>query len=245
MSNNNITDLITDQEIAFALLVLSGTMTDSRAAEVVGLNPDTAADIQSRPGVRDFIFKHRAATQQQLVEHGPEELRPFSVGRDRVLARLWDIANMEPEKTRNSMAAQVKAISMIVAIEGLIPARSPVSAQNEPATPPVHPGFYKSEWLRIQENGENADPHPIPAAHQLEAQEEAAPELQSAPCRADEATPSSPDPTPNPGESSFFGDPVKHLPSTSSVPRVPTADYFAPDTRVPFSIDKNRFGRRR
>jgi hypothetical protein len=36
-------DLITDQEIAFAHLVLSGTMTDRRAAEAVGLNPDTAA----------------------------------------------------------------------------------------------------------------------------------------------------------------------------------------------------------
>jgi hypothetical protein len=245
MPKDQVSDPITDQETAFAHLVLSGTMTDRRAAEVAGLNPDTAAYTKAKPRVRAYMLEHRAAVQQQLVEQDTEELRQFNLSRDQILARLWEIANLDPERTRNSMSAQVKAISMIVAIEGLIPARSPVCAQNEPATPPVHPGFYKSEWLRIQENGENADPHPIPAAHQLEAQEEAAPELQSAPCRADEATPSSPDPTPNPGESSFFGDPVKHLPSTSSVPRVPTADYFAPDTRVPFSIDKNRFGRRR
>jgi len=33
--------------------------------------------------------------------------------------------------------------------------------------------------------------------------------------------------------------------TTPSLPRVPMADYFAPDTRRPFTIDKNRFGRRR
>jgi hypothetical protein len=38
-----VNDPITDQEIAFAHLILSGTMTDRRAAEAVGLNPDTAA----------------------------------------------------------------------------------------------------------------------------------------------------------------------------------------------------------
>ena len=236
MSKNNITDLITDQEIAFALLVLTGNMTDRRAAEAVGLNPDTAADIKSKPGIRDYILKHRAAVQQQFVEHDPEELRPFTVGRDRVLARLWDIANMEPEKTRNSMSAQVKAISMIVAIEGLIPDRR---TQNKPAaTPPEHPGFYKAAWMRTQQNGESVDPEASPTPEPEEAQPETAPEP-------------SPDPTPNPGESSFFGDPLNSSQTTSSVPRVPMADYFAPDTRAPFSTDKNRFrndnrfGRRR
>jgi hypothetical protein len=38
-----VSDPITDQEIAFAHLILSGTMNDRRAAEAVGLNPDTAA----------------------------------------------------------------------------------------------------------------------------------------------------------------------------------------------------------
>ena len=47
MPKNKVSDLITDQEIAFARLVLSGTMTDRRAAEAVGLNPDTAAYTRS------------------------------------------------------------------------------------------------------------------------------------------------------------------------------------------------------
>jgi hypothetical protein len=43
MPKNQVSDPITDQEIAYAHLILSGTMTDRRAAEAVGLNPDTAA----------------------------------------------------------------------------------------------------------------------------------------------------------------------------------------------------------
>jgi hypothetical protein len=37
MPKNKVSDPITDQEIAFARLVLSGAMTDRRAAEAVGL----------------------------------------------------------------------------------------------------------------------------------------------------------------------------------------------------------------
>jgi hypothetical protein len=52
MPKNQVSDPVTDQEIAFAHLVLSGTMTDRRAAEAVGLKPDTAAYTKSKPRVR-------------------------------------------------------------------------------------------------------------------------------------------------------------------------------------------------
>jgi hypothetical protein len=39
MPNNNVNDLITEQEMAFAHLLFSGTMTDRQAAEAVGLKP--------------------------------------------------------------------------------------------------------------------------------------------------------------------------------------------------------------
>ena len=106
MPKNNVTDPITDQEIAFARLVLSGTMNDRRAAEAVGLNPDTAAYTKAKPRVRAYVLEHRAAVQQQLVEQDTEELRRFDLSRDRVLARLWEIADLDPEKTRNGMSAQ-------------------------------------------------------------------------------------------------------------------------------------------
>jgi hypothetical protein len=246
MTENNVSDPITDQEMAFAHLILSGTMTDRQAAEAVGLNPDTAVDTKSKPRVIDFMLKLRAAVQQQLVEPATEGLPRFSVGRDQVLTRLWEIANMGPEKTRNSMSSQVKAISMIVAIEGLIPDKRAVAAHNKPAPQPVDPPFYRSAWMRNQQNGESVDAQPSPTPEP----EEAGPELQPAPGGLD-ATPPVSDPTPNLGESAFSVCPLNPSQTTASVPRVPMADYFAPDTRVPFSIDKNRFrndnrfGRRR
>jgi hypothetical protein len=189
--------------------------------------------------------------QQQLVEQDTEEIRRFNVGRGQVLARFWEIANLGPAMTRNSMSSQVKALSMIVAIEGLIPdrhsARLAVSAQNKPAPPPVYPPFYVSEWMRTQQNGESVDPQPPPAPAQQDIHEEADPELQSAPGRADDpppppVSPPTPDPTLNLGESIFPG--LQDASQTPSSPHT-SRPAWVPDSRVPFSIDKNRFGRRR
>jgi hypothetical protein len=209
MPKNNVSDLITDQEIAFARLVLSGKMTDRQAAEAAGLNPDTAAYTKAKPRVRDWMLDHRAAVEQQLVEQDTQELRRFNLSRDQILFRLWEIANMDPERTRNSMTAQIKAISIIVAIEGHIPDRR--TAQKQPA-PPFEPAkFYKAAWNRKQEEGNSVDSE-TPTA---EAQEEKAPDLRSTSGSAD--VPQAPPARP-----------------ASSVPRVPAADYVAPDTRVRF-----------
>jgi hypothetical protein len=137
MPKNQVSDPITDQEIAFAHLVLSGTMTDRRAAEAVGLNPDTAAYTKAKPRVRAYLLEHRAAVRERLVQQETEGLRRLNLGREQVLARLWEIANLSPEITRNSVSGQVKALSMIIAIEGLIPDRRTVSAQNESAPPQI------------------------------------------------------------------------------------------------------------
>jgi hypothetical protein len=227
MLENNVSDPITDQEIAFAHLVLSGIMTDRRAAEALGLNRDTAAYNKAKSRVSDSMLEHQAAVQEQLLQQQTEE--HFNLSRDRVLARLWQIADLAPEMTRNSASSQVKALSLIIAMEGLIPDRRAVSAPNKPA-PLVTPPFYVSEWMRNQQTAQ--------------AQEEAAPEPPSAPVAADDRSHRTPDPT---TEDSSSSRPVVEGPAVpaSSLPRVPMADYVAPDTRRPFSIDKNRFGRRR
>jgi hypothetical protein len=121
MPKNTVTDLITDQEIAFALLIMSGTMTDRRAAEAVGLNPDTAAYTKAKHRVRAYMNEHRAAVREKLVDQEAEGLRKLNIGRDQILTRLWELATLSPEATRGSIAGQVKALSMIIAIEGLIP----------------------------------------------------------------------------------------------------------------------------
>jgi hypothetical protein len=250
MPKNNVPDPITDLEIAFVHLVLSGTMNDRRAAEAVGLNPDTTAYTKSKPGVRAYMLEQRTGVQQQHVEQDTEELRRFNLTRDRVLARLWEIADLAPEKTRNGMSAQVKALSMIIAIEGLIPDRRAVSAQKEPTPAPADPPFYVSEWMRNQKNGQSVDPQP-PLS-----QEEAFLETQSASRGEDDPvpTPDPPDPPPTelsssrPERSAVEGPaisgPLNPSQSTPPLPRVPMAEYVAPDTRRTFSRD-NRFGRRR
>jgi hypothetical protein len=127
------------------------------------------------------MIEHRAAVQQQLVEQETEGLRRLNLGREQVLARLWEIANLGPEMTRGSITGQVKALSMIVAMESLIPDRRAGSSENKSAPPPTHPGIYAAAWLREQQ-GKTIDPQPDPAL----AQEEDEPGL------------AEPEPTPGP-----------------------------------------------
>jgi hypothetical protein len=161
MPKNKVSDLITDQEIVFAHLVLSGTVTDRRAAEIAGLTPETAAYTKAKPRIRDYMLAHRAEVHERLVQQETEEVRRLNMGRERVLARLWEIADLDPESTRNSMSAQIKALSMIVAIEGLIPDRRAASAQNKPAFPLVHPQIDITALLRDQQ-GKTTSPDPSP-----------------------------------------------------------------------------------
>jgi hypothetical protein len=211
MPKNPVSDLITDQEIAFAHMVLSGTMTDRRAAEAVGLNPDTAAYTKAKPRVRAYMLEHRAAMHDHLLQQQSEEQRRLNLGRERVLARLWEIADLDPDMTRNSMSAQIKALSMIVAIEGLIPDRNTDrragSAQNKSAPPPVHPQIDTAAWLREQQG---KTPSPTPGPH-FDSSES----IFARPFSPSETTPSAP-----------------HAPVSASAPnnRVPSSTEKKPDT---------------
>jgi len=174
MPKNTVTDPITDQEMAFAHLVLSGTMNDRQAAEAAGLNPDTAAYTKSKPRVRDYMIEHRAAVTEKLIDQEVEGLRKLNLGRDQVLTRLWELANLSHEVTRGTIAGQIKALTMIVAIEGLIPGRPSPSA-TQPTAPPVKAEIYEAEWLRKQQDqaaDENlgdavVPPEAQPAANQV------------------------------------------------------------------------------
>jgi hypothetical protein len=244
MSKNEVNDLITDQEMAFARLVLSGTMTDHAAAQAAGLNPDTAAYTKAKPRVRAYVLEHRAATQQQLLHQEAEKLRRKEQRREQVLDRLWEIAKLGPEMTRNSITGQVKALSMIAAIEGLIPDRRGRSAENKSAPPLPQADIYAAAWLREQQ-GKTIDPQPdpVPAPEQ---DDHGPAEPEPTPAAASDAPPPPAmplGPAHDRSESVFAN--LFHPSETT--PWVPQAPPFvpAPDTRMPFSITKNRFGRRR
>jgi hypothetical protein len=190
MPKNTVTDPITDQEINFAHLILSGTMNDRQAAETAGLNPETAAYTKSKPRVRDYMIQHRAAVEERLVAQEVEGLRKLNLGRDQIMAQLWKLATLSPEATRGSIAGQVKCISLIVAIEGLIPDRRLAASQNQPATPAIRP-FYASEWLRKQQQpAEGAEPAEQPAESAIaEPDESQIPNPEPPTCRSPRPTP--------------------------------------------------------
>jgi hypothetical protein len=137
MPKNKVNDLITDQEMAFARLVLAGGITDRQAADAAGLNPDSAAYTKSKPTVRAYMLEHRAAVQQQLVQQESEGLRRSNLDREKVLDRLWEIAYLSPEITRGSITGQVKALSMIVAMQNFIPDRRAASSQKKSVAAPA------------------------------------------------------------------------------------------------------------
>ena len=245
MPKKQVTDPITDQEIAFARLVLSGTMTDRHAAETAGLNPDTAAYTKSKPRVRAYMLEHRAAVNEQLVDQdvdlsrlaaqrAMEKQRRLDQTRERLLARLWEIAGLDSEKTRGNMSSQVKALSIIATIEGLIPDRRAVSAPGKPAHPPVTADIYRAAWLRNHQ--QDADSPPAPIGQQ------AAPEPSSAPGSAGPTHPVSP--TVDLTGSTGFPGHSSRSETDPWVPRVPGAD-FVPASRGPLALRMGAWKRRR
>jgi hypothetical protein len=235
MPENKVSDPITDQEIAFARLVLSGAVTDRQAAEAVGLNADSAAYIKSKPRVRAYMLEHRAAVEQQLVQQeadlsrlprravgrAVEGQRRLNLDREQVLDRLWEIANLSPEMTRNSITGQVKALSMIIAMQNFIPDRRTLPAEKKSAPPAqsqIYPGVGPA---RQQATTTGSQPRPAPD---------------------DLAPGSAGDPPPNPGPSHSTSAkrftpseaPRLHIPLFSSIP----------DLGVPLPI-KNPFVRPR
>ena len=257
MPKNTVSDPITDQEMAFAHLIMSGTMNDRRAAEAVGLNPDTAAYTKAKPRVRAYMMEHRAAVKERLVDQEAEGLRKLNLGRDQILARLWELATLSHEATRGTIAGQIKALSMIVAIEGLIPSRtmndrrlSPPATQ--PAAPPVDPDIYTPEWLRKQQHASEDPGDPVaatktqPAAPQVPHPEPAPePKAEPAPKTANDSSSSNLDRNQT--------SPLNPFIKPEALNRVPAATGFAFDAvldranpiRLSFSPNGRFSGRRR
>jgi len=230
--------------VAFALLIMSGTMNDRRAAEAVGLNPDTAAYTKSKPRVRAYMNEHRAAVREKLVDQEAEGMRKLNLGRDQILNRLWELANLSHEVTRGIIAGQIKALAMIVAIEGLIPDRRLSPSGTKPAASPVNADIYTAEWLRKQQH-QAAGEGPGDAVAAAEAQP---------------AAPHVPEPAPKPANDTSSPTLNRNEPSLANpfinpekLNRVPDATGYVFDTvldqrsslRLPFSPTKRFSGRRR
>jgi hypothetical protein len=258
MPKNTVRDPITDQEMAFAHLIMSGTMNDRRAAEAVGLNPETAAYTKAKPRVQAYMKEHRAAVRERLVGQEVEGLRKLNLGRDQILARLWELATLSHEVTRGIIAGQIKALSMIVAIEGLIPSgtmngRRFSPSVTQPAAPPVEPDIYTSEWLRKQQH-QAAGEEPGDAVAAAEAQTAASevpnpePAPNPAPKPANDASPPPPDQNFDRNQPSLADSLIAQ--GLNWVPLATDSGVHAfldttSSSRQPFSVKRSPFGRRR
>jgi hypothetical protein len=197
MPKNKVSDPITDQEIAFARLILSGAMTDRHAA------------VQQPPIQQEADL----SSQSRRAAEGLHRLNP---DREQVLTRLWEIANLSPETTRGSLTGQVKALSMIVAMQNFIPDRR--AASSEIKSPPAPaPQIYAAAWRRGQQ-ATTTDPQPNPAPAQQE-DSTGVPACPGVPRKPEVASP---------------------LETQPSAPYAP-AFSWVPDTRGGFSIKNNPF----
>jgi hypothetical protein len=250
MPKNTVSDPITDQEMAYALLIMSGTMTDRRAAEAVGLNPETAAYTKAKPRVRAYMLEHRAAVRERLVGQEAEGLRKLNFGRDQILNRLWELATLSHEATRGNIVGQMKALAMIAAIEGLIPDRRLSRSTTQPAATPVEVDIYEPDWLHKQKHQPAAEEPGDPVAA-TEAQPAAPrvpdpePALSPAPQQATAAPPPPPsDRHVDGNQPSLAGSLITK--ASNWVPQATGSGFDALlESRQPFSIQKGRFGRRR
>ena len=153
MPKNTVSDPITDQEMAFA-----PDPVRNHAPQKLSVSIPTPPPIPNpSPRVLAYMIEHRAAVKERLVDQEAEGLRQLNLGRDQILARLWELANLSHEATRGIIAGQIRALAMIVAIEGLIPSRtmndrrfSPSATQ--PAAPPVTAEIYSSGGRREQQH---------------------------------------------------------------------------------------------
>ena len=135
---------ITDQEIAFAHLVLAGRTTDQEAAAAVGIDPSRAAYVKGKPKVQAYMEEHRASVRAGLVQHEVEALAKFNISREQILAKWWEFGNLDPTLGYNT-SSQSKALELLWKGLGYADSEPQKSKETEPA--PQH-SFYRAKWIR-------------------------------------------------------------------------------------------------
>ncbi len=93
MPKNKVSDPITDQEIAFALLVLSGAMTDRQAADSVGLTPTLPPTPKPNP-----VSAPTCSSTQPPSSNRPSNKTPWShcPASARTASKYWRASGNSP-----------------------------------------------------------------------------------------------------------------------------------------------------
>jgi len=140
---------ITDQEIAFAHLILAGKLTDREAAEAVGMDPGRAAYVKAKPRVKTYMEEHRASVRDGLVQHEVDALVEFNIGREQILAKWWEFASIDPAKTGYNTTGQSKALDSLWKALGFEGPKKSEAEEPEPKTVNI----YHPPWLLERQRG--------------------------------------------------------------------------------------------
>jgi hypothetical protein len=161
MPKKPVTSPITDQEIAFAHLVMGGTMTDQEAARIAGFDTRRAAYVKAKPTVQAYMQQHRARVQAGLVQNEVEALAKFNISREQILAKWWEFANIDPTKGYNT-SSQSRALELLW--KGLGYADSEPQKPSGEGEGEPKPQIYRAKWMRKpgdpdyeEDDGEAAD----------------------------------------------------------------------------------------
>jgi hypothetical protein len=136
---------ITNQEMAYAHLVMAGTMTDREAAERVGIDPGRAAYVKAKPKVKEYMEQHRASVRAAIVQHESEILVGFNIGREQIMARYHELSMLPPDKTNGNITGQVKALDSLREMLGLV---GPQGGANPDGEGDSKPQIYRAKWMR-------------------------------------------------------------------------------------------------
>jgi hypothetical protein len=112
---------------------------------------------KAKSRVHAYMLEHRAVAEEKLINQEVGGIRSLNIGRDQILNRLWELATLSHEATRGNIAGQMKALAMIVAIEGLVP-----SGRNARRVSTEDPGDLVAAPKNQPAAGQA--PHPKPAA---------------------------------------------------------------------------------
>jgi hypothetical protein len=138
---------ITDDELAFAHLVLSGKMTDREAAERAGIDPGRAAYVKAKPRVKAYMEEYRAAVRAGMVQREVNVLSDFNITREQIIAQYWGFTRLDPERTNGNIAGQVRALDSLRDMLGFGGPQPGQKPDGEGEAEPKH-SIYVAAWMR-------------------------------------------------------------------------------------------------
>ncbi|HEV2272779.1 MAG TPA: hypothetical protein VGR96_01365 [Acidobacteriaceae bacterium] len=106
--------------------------------------PSKKKTLSSKPAVRETP---EAGEDSAQSGRGSSLYRGADVGRDRILARYWELANLDPEVTKGTITGQLKALDALCEEIGLAP------HTKESAPPAASQAIYRSAWMQPADGG--------------------------------------------------------------------------------------------